>query len=118
VLLPQAGLGEGAVKRLDCDLIQTCNAAGSCQRSEAESVSFRMEPLELATGGGGQYRIAYGDTEADMLAMSDTGPFLWNNETERPALLVSSEQEWLWHRLTVAPEPGAMVSFLRCSFQQ
>ena len=116
-LAPAAALPEGAVKLLDCEFARLCDAAGECAPESGHS-SFRMEPVELGSGGTGRYTISYDDTSADMQALSDAGPFVWNVARERNALIASSETEWLWHRLTLVPEPASEIRFLVCAFQQ
>lgn len=118
VALPAgAARAEGAVKLLDCTVLRVCDAGGRCEAG-SDRVSFRMEPLELGSGGAGRYTLSYGDTRAVMQAMSDAGPFFWTIGRERDALLASSETEFLWHRLALEPAPAATVRFLSCSFQQ
>jgi hypothetical protein len=77
-----------------------------------------MEPVDVRAGNPGRYTIGYGDTKAQMVAMSDAGPFLWTVGEERDGLLASSETQWLWHRLTLDPAPEATIRFLTCSFEQ
>jgi hypothetical protein len=114
-----AGVGraEGAVRLLDCTVVQVCDGAGKCA-SAADVVRFRMEPVETGADGAGKYILQYGDVEAAMTASSDTGPYVWSVGEERHALLVSSERDFLWHRLVVDPAPAAAVRFLRCEFRQ
>jgi hypothetical protein len=117
LLLAGATWGEGAVKTLDCAVARVCDAGGRCETGTGR-VSFRMEPEELEAGGAGRYTLSYGDTRAEMEAMSDAGPFFWSVGRERDALLASSETEFLWHRLALEPVPEATIRFLTCSFQQ
>jgi hypothetical protein len=116
-LAPSILPAEGAVKLLDCEITRICDAAGACTAGRDE-VSFRMEPIELGAAGAGRYSLGYGGTQVEMQAMSDTGPFLWNRDSERHALLASSETGWLWHQLTLEPSPGSTIRFMSCSFQQ
>lgn len=117
VLQSQAALAEGATRILDCSIVKVCDAAGNCEPA-SEHVSFRMDPKELEAGGAGTYAIRYGDIETQMNALSELGPFLWTVGTERDALMISSESQWLWHELKVEPQPMAAIRFLTCSFQQ
>jgi hypothetical protein len=117
VFLPVAVWPEGAVKLLQCEFIRVCDAAGNCAPEDGR-ISFRMEPDDLGAGGAGKYSLSYQDNMAQMQAVSDSGPFLWNLGSERNALIASSENEWLWHSLTLEPVPGSDIRFLRCSFQQ
>lgn len=117
MLSPAALRAEGATRVLDCTAVRVCDAAGSCEPASAET-RFRMEPQALDSSGAARFTLSYGDVRADMDARSDVGPFLWNVGTERHALLVSSETQWLWHRLTLEPAPAATVAFLECSFEQ
>lgn len=117
LLLPGLAAAEGAVKLLDCEIVRSCDAAGRCRAVE-ERAEFRMEPEQLEAGGVGTYRIRYADKQAEMQALSDLGPFFWSIGDERHALLISSASQWLWHRLTTAPDPVTTVRFMRCSFQQ
>ena len=116
-LLPNAGWGEGAVRLLDCTVVQVCNAAGSCEAASG-AVAFRMEPVQVGQDGSGRYELHYGETEAAMDALSDVGPFVWTVGEERNTLLASSETQFLWHRLTLDPVPAATVHFLTCTIRQ
>lgn len=116
-LLPNAIRAEGAVRVLACNTVRVCDAAGSCELA-AGATRFRMEPQALDPTGAARFALRYDDVRADMSAMSDVGPFFWSAGTERHALLVSSETQWLWHRLTLEPTPAATVAFLECSFEQ
>jgi hypothetical protein len=115
--LPGAVLAEGAVRVLNCTLVRACDAAGAC-KPESMQVTFRMEPIETRPDGSGRYTLRYGEQQADMQAMSFAGPFLWTLPTERDSLLVSSETQFLWHRLVVEPAPVATIHFLTCEFRQ
>jgi hypothetical protein len=117
MLLPGAGLTEGAVKVLDCTVMQVCDAEGTCEAGSGH-LTFRMEPLDLKAGGPARYALSYGDTKAAMEAMSEAGPFFWAFGNERDTLLASSETQWLWHRLTLGAVPEAAIRFLACEFQQ
>ncbi len=108
---------EGAVKLLECDIVRVCDASGSCDAGSGD-VRFRMEPVELAVGGAGSYRISYGEFQSPMQAMSDVGPFVWMADSERNTLIASSDTEWLWHELELGAAPRATVRFLSCTFQQ
>ena len=108
---------EGAVKLLECEIVRVCDAGGHCDAGSGE-VRFRMEPVELAPGGAGSYQISYLDVQASMQAMSDIGPFVWTVDSERSALIASSDSEWLWHELDLGAAPQATVRFLSCTFQQ
>lgn len=112
--LTPLALGEGAVRTFDCRLTQTCDAAGRCETASGE-VEFRMTPEALAADGSGTYRISYRDVQASMAAASLAGPFHWSTDSERNSLLASSETEFLWHRLILAPAPHAEIHFLRCA---
>ena len=116
-LLPCVALSEGAVRLLDCTVVTICDGSGNCEEA-SDQVTFRMEPVVFEASGSSRYPLSYRDTQAEMSAMSDTGPFFWTIHEERAALLASSETEWLWHRLTLGPVPEATISFLVCSFQQ
>jgi hypothetical protein len=117
LLLPNLGWAEGAVRVLDCEVTQTCDASGACAMA-SERVSFRMTPENLREDGSGQYQISYRNVQAGMEARSYAGPFYWTSGTEQNTLLASSETLFLWHRLTVNPAPDASVNFLNCTFQQ
>jgi hypothetical protein len=116
-LLPGLVLSEGAVRLLECTVTQVCDGGGACETASG-GVSFRMEPVEREASGAMRYALSYGDTQADMLAVSDAGPFIWTVRDERNALLASSQTQWLWHRLTLDPAPAATIRFLTCSFRQ
>ena len=116
-LMPNAVWGEGAIRVIDCTITRLCDAAGSCQAA-AGAVAFRMEPVQLDKDGAGRYQLRYGETQAQVNALSDIGPFVWTVGEERHTLLASSETNFLWHRLTLAPAPAATVRFLTCSIHQ
>jgi hypothetical protein len=116
-LLPTLVCGEGAVRLLDCSITRVCDAGGSCTAA-SDDVTFSMQPIESRADGSGRFQLHYGNTDAPMDALSDAGPFVWNVGAERNALLVSSETQFLWHRLTLDPMPTATVSFLRCAIRQ
>jgi len=115
--LPCSALAEGAVRVLECSVTTVCDAAGMCTAA-AEPVSFRIEPLDVAATGAARYAIRYNETQTEMQALTDAGPFFWMHGGERATLLASSETEWLWHRLVLEPRPSATISFLTCAFRQ
>ena len=112
-----AALAEGAVRLLECSMHRACDGGGHCEPATGE-VSFTMEPVDLEAAGGARYLLSYGDARAEMRALSDTGPFVWTLDSERHALLASSETQWLWHRLELGPVPEATILFLECAFRQ
>lgn len=116
LLMPLAASSEGAVKTLDCTVERVCDASGHCRDATGET-EFRMDPVELDAEGRGRYTISYDETEAEMNAQSEFGPFFWRVGSERHALIVSSESHWLWHQLSVDPDPVATIRFLACEFQ-
>ena len=115
-LLSPAGNGEGAVKTLDCEIPRTCDSAGVCA-DDSGRIDFRLEPIELEAGGVGRYTIRYGDAVAEADARSDIGPFAWTVGQARHALVISSDTQWIWHRLE-PDSTAAIVHFMRCDFQQ
>ncbi|MEY4640177.1 MAG: hypothetical protein RLZZ227_171 [Pseudomonadota bacterium] len=112
--LPQLAGAEGAVRTLECTIMQVCDAAGACENA-AEPVNFRMAPVSVREDGSGQYQISYRDVEADMEAASYAGPFSWASDSERNTLLASSETQFLWHRLVLESTPQAEIHFLACT---
>jgi hypothetical protein len=106
--------GEGAVRVFTCEVKQLCNAEGACAGNN-EAVTLRMEPLSRNSEGAGKYKLSYHDTQAEMQAQSDAGPFLWTIGSERHALITSSNTDFLWHRLMLDPAPHTEVRFMRCS---
>ena len=116
-LLPGAAWTEGAVRLLDCTAVKVCDAAAACT-ADSVHVAFRMEPVERAADGSGSYTLSYGDTKAEMRALSDAGPFVWTVGDERNTLLASSETQFVWHRLAFDPAPHATVRFLACALRQ
>lgn len=117
VLLAGEVLAEGAVRTLDCSLARLCDASGSCVAETGEIV-FRMEPTDVSADGSGRYTLSYRDTSVAMTALSSAGPFVWTTGQDRHTLLASSERQFLWHRLTLAPAPEADIRFLVCTFSQ
>ena len=114
LMLPHLAWAEGAVRVLDCKVMQTCDASGACEATSDE-VTFRLTPKSLQEDGSGQYEISYRDIQASMEATSYAGPFYWTNGTERNTLLASSETHFLWHRLALDPAPQASINFLDCT---
>lgn len=115
-LLPALAQAEGAVRVLDCNTTQVCDAAGTCEAA-SDAVIFRMSPESLSADGSGTYKISYQDIEADMQASAEAGPFYWTRDVERNTLLASSETRFLWHKLQLAPTPQASILFLDCTLQ-
>lgn len=116
-LVPAIARAEGAVRILDCSVVQVCNAAGKCGPGSGQ-VTFRTEPVSLAADGSGIYTLSYGGIEARMEAQSPAGPFFWTVGNERDTLLASSETQFLWHQLKFERVPEATVAFLQCAFRQ
>jgi hypothetical protein len=114
--LPGFVSAEGAVRVLECTVTTVCDAAGRCADA-TEPLSFRIEPLDVSATGPARYAISYGETRAEMQALTEAGPFFWVHGSERATLLASSETQWLWHRLALEPQPLATVSFLTCAFR-
>ena len=117
VLAAGALWAEGAVKQLDCEIRVVCDSGGNCRQGTGH-VAFRMEPVRLDSGGRGDYRLRYGELQADMTALSDAGPFFWTLEQQRNALMPSSETDWLWHQLQLGQTVNSQIRFLECAFQQ
>ena len=117
VVLASGASGEGAVRVLDCTTSRICDAAGNCEPEAAER-TFRWEPIQTQADGAGTYTLTDGDTEVPMQALSDAGPFFWSVGSQRNTLLVSSETQFVWHRLTLEPVPEGTVAFLTCAFRQ
>lgn len=117
LLLPVAARAEGAARVLECTVTRVCDAAGACSAATGRA-AFRMEPVETHADGSGSYTLSYGDTTAAMQALSAAGPFFWTTGDQRNTLLASSETQFLWHRLALAPAPEATVRFLMCTFRQ
>lgn len=113
-LCPSLASAEGAVRLLECQVTQICDAAGACAAA-AEQLSFRMKPQALDDEGRGRYVLRYGEIEAGMEALSEAGPFYWTQAQERNTLLASSESSFLWHQLSLGPAPEASISFLDCT---
>lgn len=114
---PCTGRGEGAVKTIDCKVNKVCDAEGNCKAASGK-VSFRMEPKAIQSDGSGNYRLHYGDKQADMEALTGIGPFYWSQGKERNTLLISSQNQYLWHQLMMDPAPEASIHYLTCTFIQ
>ena len=121
LLLPFCALAEGAVRLLECSIEEACDPTGSC-RPDFGDVVFSMEPLKLDADGSGSYLISYDMSnitqKSDMEAKSFAGPFLWNLDREMHTLLANSETNFLWHRLSLTPNPESSIYFLGCEFTQ
>ncbi len=112
-VLPSLALAEGAVRTLDCQVRQVCDAEGACNKV-SDTVQFRMAPQKLQEDGSGKYEISYAQEKAGMDALSYAGPFYWETKSEHDTLLASSETRFVWHRLVLDPTPAAKIIFLDC----
>ena len=118
MVLPLTALAEGSPRRFDCTITQSCDAQGTCQ-SSGESISLYLDPVQIAADGSGTYTIRYGDKDADNVrTLSEAGPFYWTLPSERNTLLISGDQEVLWHRVMLGAAPSTSIDFMRCSFRQ
>jgi hypothetical protein len=108
---------EGAVRVLECRVTHDCDDAAVCQDAD-QSVEFRLEPITLAADGSGSYTLRYEGRTAAMQALSEAGPFHWQQETQRHTLLVSSETHLLWHSLDFDSAPMTRIRFLDCTLRQ
>jgi len=95
----------------------SCDAGCACMTVSGK-VSFRMEPLDIGSDGAGHYKLSYRGKQAKLEALSNIGPFYWSDGTERHTLLISSEHQFLWHRLRMDPAPEASIYFLTCNYLQ
>ena len=116
-LLPCTAWSEGAVRIIDCSITNNCDSGGAC-KTVTEKVIFRMEPMQIESDGSGYYKLSYRDIQAKMEALSILGPFYWIADKERDTLLISSENQFLWHRLRIDPVPDATIHYLTCTFRQ
>lgn len=116
VIAPLA-LAEGAVRELACSVNKTCDADGICQDAGGD-ITFRMEPVTVTDDASGTYLIRYQDQQFDMQSLSFAGPFHWAADNEMNTLLVSSETQFIWHHLSLHPNPVARIQFLTCRFIQ
>ena len=116
LLASGTALAEGNVRVLDCTVIRSCDAAGSCQPG-AGAVTFQLSPQSTNADGSGRFAIRYGPVQAIALAQSETGPFFWESADGRHTLLAGSETDWLWHQLVTAPTPTATIRFLACRYR-
>ena len=112
--VPVLASAEGAVRILDCQARQVCDAEGSCVTS-AERVKFRLAPQAVRDDGSGSYEVSYQDKKASMQALSFAGPFYWATEKERNTLLASSEVDFLWQSIQLAPRQKSSLYFLKCT---
>lgn len=125
--LSLAAGAEGAVRIFDCKVIRQCDAAALCAETSGQ-VAFRMEPVTLDASGAGSYRLSHGSrNELSMQALSDIGPFVWSDSAaaadgavtdQRNTLVISSETQLLWHTLSLAVPPSAVVRYMDCKLQQ
>ena len=113
LLFVNLAFAEGAVRQLDCISNKVCDGNGNCQ-AESKDRLFRMEPVKLESDGSGQYRMYYQDTESDMYAVTEAGPFFWQQGSQRNTLLVNSETSFLWHKLQMDPVPQTSIYYLNC----
>lgn len=116
-LLPATALGEGALRELVCSYHRACDADGAC-KDEKGQIIFTMEPETVADDGSGSFIIHYGGRQAPMRAMGFAGPFTWKTPVAVSTLMASSEEQFLWHRLALSPEPTADIHFMNCRFTQ
>jgi hypothetical protein len=108
---------EGAMRILDCEFVDKCNAALACT-PESGAVTFRMEPQSLDGNNAGIYLISYGDTRTEMQGLSYAGPFYWRTESAMNTLVASSETEFLWHSLELVQTPVTVIRNMHCRFLQ
>jgi hypothetical protein len=116
-LLPVCAKAEGALRIFACEVVQDCDAEGVCEAARRK-IEFRMAPVERAADGAGRYTIHYDDQSADLRALSEAGPFYWQQGAEHNTLLASSDTRFLWHSLSLAAAPVARVRFLACAVRQ
>lgn len=117
LLMPVVTVAEGAVRVLSCEVVQQCNASGVCEPHK-EQLEFRMEPKAQRSDGSGDFTLRRDDEEFPMTALSDAGPFVWNQQQDRYTLLVSSETQFLLHILSLDDTPHSTIQFMQCSFRQ
>lgn len=115
--LPAVAVAEGAVKVLACEVTQQCDADGQCE-PRPQSREFHMEPISLNADGSGQFTLQYDGNAVPMQALSEAGPFVWNEGQHRHTLLASSETQFLLHTLSLTDKPSATIQFMTCSFRQ
>jgi hypothetical protein len=116
-LAPAGARAEGAVRVLACDSTRVCDAVGDC-RSDTGSLTLRMAPEALAADGSGRYELTLGGDVLPMQAVSEAGPFLWQQADTRYTLLVNSNSDFVLHALSLSPQPSASLRYLRCTFRQ
>ena len=109
-------LAEGAVRVLECKSVQLCDTTGTCAAAAGEVV-FRMTPVSVDADGAGSFTMQYDSSLADMQALSGVGPWYWVSRQQRHTLLASSDTRFVWHTLSLTPEPEAQTRFLNCSFR-
>jgi hypothetical protein len=114
--LPALVWAEGAVRVLNCQTTQVCDAIGHC-RTDGETLSLRMTPKALRSDGSGEFMLHYQDRDVPMETLSEAGPFVWQLEHDRYTLLANSSTQFLLHKLSLAAEPTASVQFMTCSFR-
>lgn len=116
LLLPCSSGAEGNRRYFDCEMRQQCDADGQCTAATGV-VNFELEPLAVGSDGAGRYALQYDDTNTEMDALSEAGPFRWSIGAEHHTLLASSETRMLWHQLDLAGIPTARIIFLSCAFR-
>lgn len=117
VLMPGLLQGEGALRVLDCNKVLVCDESLTCQ-TESGQVVFNMEPLNLDENNAGSYTIRYDAVQVPMQGLSFAGPFHWRLDNGMHTLLASSESDFLWHSLTIDPQPVTTIRKLDCRFMQ
>ncbi len=116
-LAPAGASAEGAVRVLACDSTRVCDTVGEC-RSDAGSLTLRMAPQALDADGSGRYALTLDGDVLPMQAVSEAGPFLWQQADTHYTLLVNSNTEFVLHALSLSPQPLATLRYLRCTVRQ
>jgi hypothetical protein len=116
-LAPATLSAEGAVRVLACDSTRVCDTVGEC-RSDSGSLTLRMAPEALDADGSGRYALTLDGDVLPMQAVSEAGPFLWQQADTHYTLLVNSNTDFVLHALTLSPQPSASLRYLRCTFRQ
>ena len=107
-------MAEGAVRVLNCQVVNTCDANGSCGAG-LRNVSFRLDPVSVGSQGEGSYVISYDDVSADMFMQSFEGPIIWSEgRDDVQTLMVSGQTTLLWIHTQGSDPQSLAVEFLDC----
>ncbi|WP_157937592.1 hypothetical protein [Oceaniglobus roseus] len=98
---------------LECRVVMRCDGAGTCAARD-EPVTFTLDPMGAAEGGGTRYLISWRDTSAEAVSRDGRSFTFSEGAGDVQTLLAGNGTGLVWHRLTEGAAPSATVDFLDC----